>query len=148
VFRLALRQTEGLIGSVLRLLGLNLAVPDHSTPSRRAATLEVPRPQSCPRPIHLLVDSTGLRLCGPGEWLVEKHGTRRRQSWRKLPIGVDAATGQILASEPTPHDVDDGSQVDPCSTTSQGHLLPSPAMEPTIRTVCTTLSPSAILTLT
>jgi hypothetical protein len=61
----------------------------------------------------LLVDSTGLRLDGPGEWLVEKHGTRRRRSWRKLHIGVDAHTGQILASELTTSDVDDGSQVKP-----------------------------------
>ena len=114
VFRLALRQTEGLIGSILRLLGLDLAVPDHSTLSRRAETLEVPKP--CPRsrgPVHLLVDSTGLRLCGPGEWLVEKHGTKRRRSWRKLHIGIDAETGQILASELTTSDVDDGSQVEP-----------------------------------
>src|SRR5215212_6503783 len=114
VFRLALRQTEGLIGSVLKLLGLDLAVPDHSTLSRRAETLEVPRP--CPSsggPVHLLVDSTGLRLCGPGEWLIEKHGPRRRRSWRKLHIGVDAETGQILASELTTHDVDDGSQIGP-----------------------------------
>ena len=114
VFRLALRQTEGLIGSILRLLGLDLAVPDHSTLSRRAETLEVPKP--CPSskgPVHLLVDSTGLRLCGPGEWLIEKHGTRRRRSWRKLHIGIDAGTGQILASELTTSDVDDGSQVEP-----------------------------------
>ena len=72
VFRLALRQTEGLTGSIIHLLGLALAVPDHSTPSRRAKTLEVPRPR--PRrdgePLHLLVDSTGLKLCGAGEWLV------------------------------------------------------------------------------
>jgi hypothetical protein len=113
VFRLALRQTEGLIGSVFQLLGLNLTVPDHSTLSRRADRLEVPRMQSCTGPIHLLVDSTGLRLCGPGEWLVEKHGTRKRRSWRKLHIGVDAETGQILASELTTSDVDDGSQVEP-----------------------------------
>jgi Transposase DDE domain len=114
VFRLALRQTEGLIGSILQLLGLDLAVLDHSTLSRRAETLEVPRPcSSSGGPVHLLVDSTGLRLCGPGEWLVEKHGTRRRRSWRKLHIGVDAETGQILASELTTHDVDDGSQVEP-----------------------------------
>jgi hypothetical protein len=78
VFRLALRQTKGLIGSILRLLGLDLAVPDHSTLSRRAETLEVPRPRSGAEPVHLLVDSTGLRLCGPGEWLTEKHGSRRR----------------------------------------------------------------------
>src|SRR3954464_3504313 len=75
VFRLGLRQTEGLIGSVLRLLGLELAVPDHTTLSRRAGTLEVPRPRPGTGPVHLLVDSTGLRLSGPGEWLVEKHGT-------------------------------------------------------------------------
>jgi hypothetical protein len=65
VFRLALRQTEGLIGSILRLLGLDLAVPDHSTLSRHAGTLEVPRPVSHTGPVRLLADSTGLRLCGP-----------------------------------------------------------------------------------
>jgi tripartite-type tricarboxylate transporter receptor subunit TctC len=81
MFRLALRQTEGLIGSILQLLGLDLAVPDHSTLSRRAETLEVPRLRCGHEPVHLLVDSTGLRLCGPGEWLIEKHGTRRRRSW-------------------------------------------------------------------
>src|SRR5437763_8613688 len=67
VFRLALRQTEGLIGSVLQLLGLDLPVPDHSTLSRRAETLEVPRPKAGSEPVHLLVDSTGLKFCGPGE---------------------------------------------------------------------------------
>ncbi len=63
VFRLALRQTEGLLGSILALLGLDLAVPDHSTLSRRAETLEVPRPRCGHEPVHLLVDSTGLKLC-------------------------------------------------------------------------------------
>src|SRR3954467_337498 len=70
VFRLALRQTEGLIGSVIRLLGLDLSVPDHTTLSRRAETLEMPRPRpgSDAEPVPLLVDSTGLKLCEPGEW--------------------------------------------------------------------------------
>src|SRR3954466_12206104 len=121
VFRLAYRQTEGLIGSLMRLLGLTLPVPDHTTLSRRAATLEVPRPRSGSSPeaggeaapVHLLVDSTGLKLCGPGEWLVEKHGTKARRSWRKLHLGRDADTGQIVAATLTTHDVDDGSQVDP-----------------------------------
>src|SRR3954471_18172252 len=92
VFRLAYRQTEGLIGSVIGLLGLDLAVPDHSTLCRRAETLEVPRPK--PRgagagaddaaggadggagPLHLLVDSTGLKLYGAGEWLVHSLGNQ------------------------------------------------------------------------
>ena len=100
VFRLPFRQTEGLIGSVIGLLGLDLAVPDHTTLCRRAATLEVPRPRprSDGEPMHLLVDSTGLKLCGAGEWLIEKHGTRTRRSWRKLHLGMDAGTGQIVAT--------------------------------------------------
>jgi len=115
VFRLALRQTEGLIGSVIGLLGLALAVPDHSTLSRRAATLEVPRPHARRdgEPLHLLVDSTGLKLCGAGEWPIEKHGTTTRRSWKKLHIGLDADTGQIVAATLTRKEVDDGSQVGP-----------------------------------
>ena len=113
VFRLALRQTEGLIGSVLQLLGLDLPVPDHSTLSRRAETLEAPRPKAGSAPVHLLVDSTGLRLCGPGEWLTEKHGTKRRRAWRVLHLATDADTGRIVASALTDKDADDGSQVGP-----------------------------------
>jgi len=125
VFRLALRQTKGLIGSIIRLLGLDLSVPDHTTLSRRAETLEVlrPRSDSDAAPVHLLVDSTGLKLCGPGEWLIEKHGTRRRRSWRKLHVGVDADTGRIVASELTPHDVDDGSQVGPLLDQATGPVV-------------------------
>jgi hypothetical protein len=113
VFRLALRQTEGLIGSVLQLLDLDLPVPDHSTLSRRAETLAVPRPKAGSGPVHLLVDSTGLRLCGPGEWLEEKHGTKRRRAWRVLHLATDADTGRIVASVLTDKDADDGSQVGP-----------------------------------
>jgi Transposase DDE domain len=111
VFRLGLRQTEGLIGSVIRLLGLDLSVPDHSTLSRRAEQLDVSRFPCSTAPVHLLVDSTGLKLCGAGEWTVEKHGTSRRKSWRKLHIGVDADTGEIVATALTTNDVDDASQV-------------------------------------
>jgi Transposase DDE domain len=111
VFRLSLRQTEGLIGSILQLLGLDLSVPDHSTLSRRAETLEVLRPKAGSEPVHLLVDSTGLKLCGPGEWLVEKHGSKRRRGWRKLHLATDADTGRIVAALLTDKDADDGSQV-------------------------------------
>jgi hypothetical protein len=113
IFHLGLRQTEGLIGSLLQLLGLDLPVPDHSTLSRRARTLAVTLRPQVGGPLHLLVDSTGLKLSGPGEWRVEKHGTTQRRSWRKLHIGVDAGTGQIAAVALTGPDVDDGSQVAP-----------------------------------
>ena len=63
--------------------------------------------------MHLLVDSTGLKLCGAGEWLIEKHGTRTRRSWRKLHLGMDAGTGQIVATALTTNNVDDGAQVGP-----------------------------------
>src|SRR5246500_3442635 len=112
VARLALRQTEGLIGSVIHLLGLDLATPDHSTLSRRAETLAVTRPPSSAEPVHLLVDSTGLKLSGAGEWLVEKHGTSRRRSWRKLHIGVDADTGEIVAVAVTRKDIVDAAMAD------------------------------------
>jgi hypothetical protein len=95
-------------------------VPDHTTLSCRSATLAVPRPQlnstdagDSAQPLHLLVDSTGLKLCGAGEWLVEKHGTRTRRSWRKLHLGVDADTGQIVAAALTSKEMDDAAQVGP-----------------------------------
>ncbi len=128
VFRLAYRQAEGLVSSVIRLLGLDLAAPDHSTLCRRAETLEVPRPKprgegtgndaggdagGDARPVHLLVDSTGLKLYGAGEWLAEKHGAKRRRSWKKLHLGVDADTGRIVAATLTDRDEDDASQVGP-----------------------------------
>ena len=110
-FRLALRQTEGLIGSVITLLGLALTVPDHSTMSRRSKTLELPPLRRFGTgPLQLLVDSTGLKLGVAGEWLVEKHGASCRRSWRKLHIGIDAGSGEIVAIELTEKDVDDAAR--------------------------------------
>ena len=63
--------------------------------------------------MHLLVDSTGLKLRGPGKWLVEKHGTRRRRSWRKLHLATDADTGRVVVTELTDKDADDGSRTGP-----------------------------------
>jgi hypothetical protein len=100
-------------GSIIGLLGLDLAVPDHSTLSRRARTLHVPlhRRLGTGR-LHLLVDSTGVKLGGAGEWLVEKHGASRRRSWRKLHIGVDGDNGEIVTIELTRREIDDGPRTD------------------------------------
>jgi Transposase DDE domain len=117
-FHLAYRHAEGLIGSIISLLGLKLRVSDHTTFSRRSAALPVPQlpPDNTDvgndaQPLHLLVDSTSLKLCGAGEWLVEKRGTRTRPSWRKLHLGVEADTGQIVATALTGKEVDDAVQV-------------------------------------
>ena len=85
VFGLALRQTEGLIGSIMQLLEIDLQVPDHTTLSRRAGGLKVlQKPRSSSDPLHLIIDSTGLKLRGAGEWLFEKHGTAKRRAWRNF----------------------------------------------------------------
>jgi len=99
VFHLALRQVEAFSRSVLRLLGLALSVPDHSTLSRRgqAFTGRQPRVRAGAGPVHLVLDSTGLELFGQGEWNAEKHGRTRRQ-WRKLHLAVNGDTGEIAAN--------------------------------------------------
>ncbi len=107
-----LRQTEGLVGSLLALTGLDLPVPDHSTLSRRAGTLVMaPVARTASGPLQLLVDSTGVKLRAPGEWLVEKHGAQRRRAWRKLHLGVDADTGTVVATTLTGKEVDDAAEL-------------------------------------
>jgi hypothetical protein len=127
MFRLAL--TEGLIGSVIRVLGLDLPVPDHTSLSRRADGLDVPSPRSGngAEPAHLMVDSTGVKLCGAGEWLLEKHGTKTRRSRRKLHIGINAETGEIVAAELTTNDVDDACQIGPLLDQVAGPVVALPA---------------------
>jgi len=118
VFRQALRQTEGLMASIFELLKVELKAPDHSTVSRRAMRLKsISKRCALPAlpagPAHILIDSTGLKVFGAGEWLQEKHGQKSRRSWRKLHLAVDASTGLIVASILTEQDVDDPSQVGP-----------------------------------
>jgi len=115
VFHLALRQTEGLMASIFSLLGVSLSAPDHSTLSRRARKMRsISKGCILPDgPIHLLIDSTGLKVFGAGEWLQEKHGAKARRTWRKLHLTVDADTGMIMASTLTGNDVGDPSQVAP-----------------------------------
>jgi Transposase DDE domain len=111
VFRLALRQAEGFAASVLRLLGQDLRVPDHTTLSRRGRGFAGRRPETVPHgPMHLVIDSTGLKLFGRGEWDEERHG-RARRSWRKLHIAVDAGTGEIVACVLTDNGADDAGEV-------------------------------------
>jgi hypothetical protein len=100
--RLPLRQAEGVLGSLLKLLGLALPCPDHTTLSKRNATFESWRfvRRETQGPVDVIVDSTGLKVCGQGEWHSQKHGEKKQKRWEKLPIGADGQ-GQIIASTVT-----------------------------------------------
>ena len=92
LFRLPLRQAEGFLRSILHLMDLSLEAPDHTTLSRRSRSLKAKLvPIASKKPIHLIINSTGLSIVGEGEWAAAKHGDRGRWGWRKLHIGVDRA---------------------------------------------------------
>ena len=103
LFGLPLRQTTGMVASILSMAGLDWPVPDFSTLSRREKTITVQIPsRRAPGPLNLLVDSTGIKFLGDGEWLARKHGTHRRRQYRKVHLAMDTATGDIRAVEFTP----------------------------------------------
>jgi hypothetical protein len=113
VFGLTLRQTQGFLHDLTRLLGLEITVPHYSTFSRRAATLTVPklmRPSGSP--VHLAVDATGLKVYGEGEWKVRVHGKDKRRVWRKLHLAVDTRTGALHAHALTASEVHDGAELE------------------------------------
>jgi hypothetical protein len=108
------RQTEGMLASILRLLGLDLPVPDHTTFSRRSADLTIAKAvRTATGPVNVVIDSTGLKVFGAGEWQREKHGGKGHRTWRKLHLAVDLDTGEIVASELTTAEDGDASQVGP-----------------------------------
>ena len=117
---LPLRQTQGFIQSLLGLMQLELAVPDYSTLSRRCRVAKgnwrwFCQPSAPINRWHLVVDSTGLKVYGEGEWKVRQHGWTKRRTWRKLHVGVNEATGEVVAQTLTSHRIDDASQVPPLS---------------------------------
>ncbi len=108
VYYLPQRATYGLVCSLLQLMNLDLPVPHPTILSRRAANLCVGLPrQNKNEPLHILVDATGLKVFGEGEWKVRRHGVGKRRIWRKLHIAMDANTGEILATVATSSNVSD-----------------------------------------
>jgi hypothetical protein len=113
-FKLPFRQLEGFACSLIDLLKLNLCLPDYSQICRRQKGLPVPLglgKRLLSQPIHLVIDSSGLKVYGEGEWKVRQHGVSKRRTWRKLHLAVDEQTGQILAQRLTDKDTDDASQL-------------------------------------
>jgi hypothetical protein len=110
-FRLAFRQLEGFVESVFALMGVDLQVPSYTQICRRQAGLKVPLGVSerlkKGEAIHLVVDSSGLKVYGECEWKVRKHGWSKRRTWRKIHLGVDENTGEITAQVLTDNKTDD-----------------------------------------
>jgi len=109
VYRLTLRATQGLLRSVMSLLQVDLPVPDYTTLCRRRRQLEVSLPRRAKHePLHVVVDATGIKVYGEGEWKVRRHGYSKRRTWRKLHLGVDASSQEIVAAAVTTNDFSDG----------------------------------------
>ena len=109
IYHLALRQSQGLLGSIFELLKLDLKVPKFTTLSRRRAALEIELlSRHRDKPVHLVVDSTGMKVFGEGEWKVRQHGYTYRRTWRKVHLGVDEGSGEVLAAVVTTNNYTDG----------------------------------------
>jgi hypothetical protein len=137
LFRMALRQTTGFVESLLRLIGLDWAVPDFSTLSRRQRTLKVNIPyRGSNGPLHLLVDiepasatgssepARGIKVEGEGEWSARKHGGAKRRVWRNIHIGIYEKTLEIRAAEFTTSDIGDVEQANATGSREPARMLP------------------------
>jgi hypothetical protein len=109
LYKLPLRAAEGFIRSIFELTGLKLGVPEYSTVSRRRLGLKVVLPRKVSdREIHVVIDSTGVKIFGEGEWKVRQHGYSKRRTWRKLHLAVNEATLEIVACAVSENSLTDG----------------------------------------
>jgi hypothetical protein len=97
VFHLTNRGVEGFVCSLFRMMKINLPVPDHTTLSKRGKDLKVKLPKKTCQSLNIVMDSTGLKICGEGEWKARMHGISKRRTWRKLHIGANPEDGEIQA---------------------------------------------------
>jgi len=114
LLHLPLRQTQGLVQSLLALMQTDLKAPHYATLSRRQGELQVNLPlKANAEGLHVVVDSSGLKIYGEGEWRTRQYGWSYRRTWRKLHLSLNVATGEIVAQTLTLAKVDDASQVKP-----------------------------------
>ena len=126
IFGLALRQPQGFVQSLLEMLDLDLSALNYSMLSRRHPGLQVDLPvKPADERRHLVADSTGLKLYGEGEWQVRQQGWTKRCTWRKLQLGLDARTGEVVAQTLTRAGTDDASQVRPMLEQTPGKIAQS-----------------------
>ena len=112
VFHLTNRQTEGFIRSMFQLMKIDLPVPDHTTLSKRGKDLKVNLSKKTNQSLNIVMDSTGLKIYGEGEWKVRQHGVSKRRTWRKLHVGANPQDGEIQAVLLTENNVSDDAAVE------------------------------------
>src|SRR6266508_1206667 len=112
VFHLTNRGVEGFVRSLFRMMKINLSVPDHSTLSKRGKDLKVKLPKKTSQSLNIVMDSTGLKIYGEGEWKVRMHGVSKRRTWRKLHVGANPEDGEIQAVLLTENHVSDDQTVE------------------------------------
>ena len=112
VFHLTNRGVEGFVCSIFRMMKINLPVPDHTTLSKRGKDLKVNLPKKANQKLNIVMDSTGLKIYGEGEWKVRQHGVSKRRTWRKLHIGADPEDGEIQAVILTENSISDDAAVE------------------------------------
>ena len=112
VFHLTNREVEGFVRSIFRMMKINLPVPDHTTLSKRGKDLKVNLPKKANQKLNIVMDSTGLKIYGEGEWKVRQHGVSKRRTWRKLHIGADPEDGEIRAVILTENSISDDAAVE------------------------------------
>jgi hypothetical protein len=112
VFHLTNRGVEGFMRSIFQLMKINLSVPDHSTLSKRSKDLKVNLPKKTSQSLNIVMDSTGLKIYGEGEWKVRMHGVSKRRTWRKLHVGTNPEDGEIQAVLLTENSISDDNAVE------------------------------------
>ena len=112
VFHLTNRGVEGFVRSLFWMMKINVPVPDHSTLSKRGKTLKVNLPKKTSPSLTIVMDSTGLKIYGEGEWKVRMHGVSKRRTWRKLHVGANPEDGEIQAVILTENNVSDDAAVE------------------------------------
>lgn len=123
VFHLTNREVEGFVRSLFALMDMRLPVPDHSTLSKRGKTLQVKLPRKATGRMNLVMDSSGLKIYGEGEWKVRKHGYSKRRTWRKLHLGIDPDNGEIQTVLLTENSVSDDAVVEDMLAQIEQRLL-------------------------
>lgn len=123
VYHLPLRAAQGFAESIFDLMGIELPIPDYTTTWRRSENLEMPQPKrKNEEALHLVIDSSGLKVFGEGEWKVRQHGYSKRRTWRKLHIGIDESTGEIVTAVITSNNVSDGEVIEDLLNQVEGKI--------------------------